>query len=381
MISRPITIFLSVAEASGDAHAASLIKALARRLPNARFVGAAGPKMAAAGCEVVVDLTAEASMLGGPVGRLGYYYHAVRKLKRAIRRIKPDVHIPVDSPAMNWHLAAAAKKAGAKVVYYIAPQVWAWAPWRVRKLARLTDRVACILPFEQRYLRDRGVRATYVGNPIFDYLGPRPETLPDLGAAWTDGTWRVALLPGSRPAEITGHMPGVVETARAIRRRWPKSHCVVPAHDEAGAQAIHAATKGTDIEVVVGQTHDVLANSHFAVAKSGTTTLEAAHYGVPMVVYYRVGRLSYNLLGRWLVRMPYFSLVNILAGYHLVPELVPWFGDAAPLKNLVMEVMDDYGWLFSCREALLDLVEPLRPGSVPCASDNAAELVLQSLGE
>jgi len=371
MISRPTTVFLSVAEASGDAHAASLIKALARRLPDARFIGAAGPKMAAAGCEVLADLTAEASMLGGPIGRLGYYYRAVRKLKRAT----------VDSPALNWHLAAAAKKAGARVVYYIAPQVWAWAPWRVRKLARLTDCVACILPFEQRYLRDRGVRARYVGNPIFDYLGPRPKTLPDLAAAWSEGTWRVALLPGSRLGEIVGHMPAVLETARAIRRRWPKAHCVVPAHDQAGAQAIHKAARGRDIEVVVGQTHDVLAGSHFAVAKSGTTTLEAAYYGVPMVVYYRVGRLSYNLLGRWLVRMPYFSLVNILAGYPLVPELVPWFGSPRPLKELVMEVMEDYGWLFQVRQSLLDLVKPLESAGGQSASQRAAQLVVETLGD
>ena len=142
MSERPLTIFLSAAEASGDAHAANLIRAIREASPGARFIGVAGERMAEAGCEVLLDLTHRASMLGGPLLRLGYYWRQVRRAKKAIRAIRPDLCIPVDSPAFNWHVAKAARKAGAKVLYYIAPQVWAWATWRVRKLARLTDRAA-----------------------------------------------------------------------------------------------------------------------------------------------------------------------------------------------------------------------------------------------
>ncbi|MBN1553224.1 MAG: lipid-A-disaccharide synthase, partial [Phycisphaerae bacterium] len=141
--SRPV-IFLSAAEASGDHHAANLIHALRKRFPDARFLGAAGPAMAAAGCESIIDLTAKASMVAGPLTNLRYYRRAVRLLQKAIREARPDILVPVDSPALNWHLAKAAKAVGVPVMYYVAPQVWAWARWRIKKVRRLTDHVACL---------------------------------------------------------------------------------------------------------------------------------------------------------------------------------------------------------------------------------------------
>ncbi|MCK4601825.1 MAG: lipid-A-disaccharide synthase, partial [Phycisphaerae bacterium] len=280
-----MTIFFSAAEASGDEHAAHLIRALRSRLPNARFVGAAGEKMAKAGCEVLADLTHNASMLGGPILRLGYWIRTVKSLQRKIKKIRPALHVPVDSPAMNWHLARAAKQCGSAVVYYIAPQVWAWASWRAQKLARLTDHVACILPFEEDYFRRRGVNATYVGHPLFEALPKRPEHLPDILSAWADGTWRVALLPGSRPGEIHDHAPAMVEVARKICSRWPAARCTFTARSEDSARILRRACRGQKMEISVGKTHEVLAESHFAVAVSGTVTLEAAYFGVPMVIF------------------------------------------------------------------------------------------------
>jgi len=380
MNERPVTIFLSAAEASGDEHAASLIGSLRRRLPEARFVGVAGAKMVAAGCEGLTDLTGRASMLGGPLLRLGYYVRTVRRLQKSIRDIRPDLHIPVDSPAMNWHLAAASRKIGTPVMYYIAPQVWAWAPWRVRKLARLTDHVACILPFEQEYLRHRGVDATYVGHPLFDSLPGRPDTLPDLLEAWMNGTWRVVLLPGSRPGEIRSHVPALLTVARAIRRRWPAAKCTLSAGSEKCAEIVRK-TCGDDeaIELAVGRTHQVLAEAHFAIAVSGTVTLEVAHFGVPMVIFYRVGRLGYSILGPWLIRTPHLSLVNILAGRRIVPELMPWHGSRRQLVEMVLEVMEDLGYLLETRQSLIDIVEPLRAPPPRSASDNAAALAVSLL--
>ena len=381
MNQRP-TIFLSAAEISGDEHAARLLVSLRKRIPDARFIGVAGEMMAAAGCEVVADLTQRASMLGGPLLRLGYYVRTLRRLKRTIRRVRPDVHVPVDSPALNWHLAAAAKKAGASVVYYIAPQVWAWAPWRVRKLRRLTDRVACILPFEQQYLRERGVAAEYVGHPLFDTLDARGEPLPDLSDAWLGGNWRVALLPGSRPAEIHNHAGALLEAARAIRRRWPNAECTFAARTERMAETIRRACAGGaegGIDLAVGRTREVLATAHFAVAVSGTVTLEAAHFGVPMVIFYRVSRLAYGLLGKWLIRTPHLSLVNILAGRKIVPEIMPWFGGIHQLTDMVLEVMDDVGYLHEARSELLKLVAPLELPGRRKACDNAAELIVKIL--
>jgi len=376
------TIFLSAAEISGDEHAARLLESLRKRIPDARFVGVAGEMMAATGCEVVADLTRRASMLGGPLLKLGYYIRTLRRLKRTIRRIRPDVHVPVDSPALNWHLAAAAKKCGASVVYYIAPQVWAWAPWRVRKLKRLTDRVACILPFEQKYLRERGVAAEYVGHPLFDTLDPRGGPLPDLSDAWLEGNWRVALLPGSRPAEINNHAEALLEVARAIRRRWANAECTFAARTEPLAETIRhacAAREENGIDVTVARTREVLAKAHFAVAVSGTITLEAAHFGVPMVIFYRVSRLAYGLLGKRLIRTPHLSLVNILAGRKIVPEMMPWFGSVGKLTRMVLEVMDDVGYLHEARDELLKLVAPLELPDRSKACDNAADLIVNIL--
>jgi lipid-A-disaccharide synthase len=379
MSERRLTIFLSAAEASGDLHASNLIRAIRRRQPQVRFVGLAGPRMAEAGCEVVADVTTQARMASVPLLRLGHYWRLVRRLQRTIRRLRPDLHIPVDSPALNWHLAAAAKDSGAKVFYYIAPQLWAWGPWRVKKLARLTDGVGCILPFEQAYLRHRGVHATYVGHPLFDTMPPRPEPPADLAAAWLDGAWRVALLAGSRPGEIAGHTPAFLAAAERIRRRWRNARCVFAAPTDACAEAIRRAGGG-DADIAVGRTRQVLAASHFAIAVSGTVTLEAAYFGVPMVVVYRVPYVRYHLAGRWLVRTPHVCLVNILAGRRVVPELVPWYGGRRALVEMVTEVMDDYGWLCEVRKDLMAITDPLRAAPPQTASDNAAQLALRTVG-
>ena len=381
MSAKPVTIFLSAAEASGDQHAANLITAIAQRLPSARFVGVGGPQMAAAGCELLADLTIKAAMLGGPILRLGYWIRLMARIKRSMKALKPDLHIPVDSPALNWHLAKTAKIIGTPVLYYIAPQVWAWAPWRVRKVARLTDMVACILPFEERYFRDRGVNATYVGHPLFDTLEPVEGPLPDLAEAWLEGTWNVALLPGSRGGEISGHIPALLDVAEAVRRRWSRAVCTITAHNDVGAKNIHTACKGrlpSHVEVVVGKTRHVLRNAHIAVAVSGTVTLEVAHFGVPMVIFYRVNAIGHKIVGPFLgISTPHLALVNILAGKRIVPELMPWYGRIKPVREMVLDVMEDIGCLYDMREAMREVTSSLR--TTPSACDNAADLAMEML--
>ncbi len=383
MSSGPI-IFLTAAEASGDHHAAELIRALKVRIPGARFVGAAGPAMAAEGCEVVLDMTQKASMILGPVANLSYYRRCVKTLSQAMAEIKPDIHVPVDSPALNWHLAKSAKKLGVPVMYYVAPQVWAWAPWRIKKVRRLTDHVACLLPFEEEYFNTRGVKATYVGHPLFDQLPPQrlAEDCPDLTQAWLDGKWRVALLPGSRPGEIKKHTGPLIRLAASIKKRWPEAVCTITAVNQSAADRVIAAAGWEELahaerpcDIVVGRTAEVLADSHFAVACSGTVTLEVAHFGVPMLVLFRASKLAYNLVGRWLLRIRNLSLVNILAGREIVPELMPWFGDEDELTTAVLDVMGDIGWLTSTRQKLLGLTGPLAMSREGGASANVADII------
>lgn len=380
---RAATIFLSAAEASGDDHAARLIESLRRKLPDARLVGVGGHRMAEAGCEIIADPTNRASMAGGPFLQLHYYHKLIKRIQKAIVDLKPDVHVPVDSPAMNWHLARAAKAVNSQVMYYISPQVWAWAPWRVKKMVRLTDQVACILPFEERYLRDRGVRATYVGHPLLDSLPPTPDSMPDLISAWQDGNWRVAMLPGSRPGEIRAHCPAQQAVAKAICRRWPNAKCTFTARDERSAELIRLACKGEELNIAVGRTREVLAESHFSLAVSGTVTLETAYFGVPMVIFYHTGplvRLLRRLAGKRIVPTPSFALVNILAGRKIVPELMPWSGRIPIVEESVMELMEDLGSMVEMRRELLAMIDTIRhrPNG-QSASDNAADLVVQSL--
>lgn len=382
MNDRPPTIFLSAAEPSGDLHAAGLIRSLRGRLGEVRFIGVGGEKMAAAGCEVIADLTARASMILGPFLRLGYYVHKVRRLSKAIADIRPDIFVAVDSPALNWHLSAAAKQVGSPVVHYVCPQVWAWAGWRIKRLKRLTDHVACLLPFEVPYLEHRGVPATFVGHPLFDCLQPRPDPMPDLIQAWADGSWNVALLPGSRSGEIRDHAPALLVTARAVCKRWPRATCRFTVGTEEDADSVRKACKwkrGQDdeIEVVVGKTSRVLAGSHFAVAVSGTVTLEVAHYGVPMVIFYKVGKMGWDAVGRWLIRTPYLTLVNILSQRAIVPELIPWHGRPQRIRDMALEVMQDLGCLLEARQRLLEMVAPLRADPPATAADNTADLIIR----
>ena len=394
MSKRSPTICISAAEASGDAHAARLIEALRERIPEARFIGIGGPKMIAAGCEPLLadmpDITRQASMVLSPLVRLGYYYRMVKRLQRAIAQIRPDIHIPVDSPALNWHLAKAARQIGAKVVYYIAPQVWAWAPWRVKKLKRLTDHVACILPFEQDWLRSRGVSATYVGHPLFDSLDERSDLPPDLISAWAEGNWNVVLLPGSRPVEIRNHARAMGAVGSAIVSRFPDATCTFAAGDQESADLIRKSLREEDlpnVQITASQTHQVLAASHFAITASGSITLEVAHFGVPMVILYRAGRLVYAALSPILLRTPHLSLVNILGsrapgnfpGKRIVPELMPWYGSVRELTDTVLEVMDDLGALLEMRERIMNLTEPLRVPPPASASGNAADLIVAVL--
>lgn len=377
-MTEPPTIFITAADVSGDAHAAGLIGALRLRRPDARFVGVGGQRMAAAGCELLAEPVRRAAMLTGTIAHLSYYARLIRTVARAMSRLRPDVHVPVDSPALNWHLARAARRRKIPVVYYIAPQVWAWAPWRARKLRRLTDAVACILPFEVPYLRARGVNAHFVGHPLFDAL-PAADP-PDLAAAAADGSWRIALLPGSREAEIRGHVPALVETMDRLARHYPKAEFAFTAFNDVAADLIRGLAGRDDLAVEVGQAAEVLSRSHLAVAASGTVTLEAAHFGVPMVIFYRASRLLYHLTRRWLVRTPHLSLVNILAGRRLVPELMPWSGDAVRLVAAVETMLQDVAALRRLRGSLQELVAPLRAPPPGTGADNAAALVVATMG-
>jgi lipid-A-disaccharide synthase len=371
------TIFLTAAETSGDMHAANLIRALAARLPNAKFVGVGGPQMRAAGCELLEDVVAHAAMGLDVFTKLPYYRRVIRQIAGAMRQLKPSVLVPVDSPGLNWHMAAAARKLGVPVMYYVAPQVWAWAPWRVKKLARLTDHVACLLPFEQDYLRSRGVAATFVGHPMFDHLPARPAARP---APPADGAWQIVLLPGSRKKEIRRHAAAMADAAGIIRRSWPKAEFHMALADERGAE-LAAAAAGGKVPLVVGQTYGRIAEAHLAIATSGTVTLEAAYLGVPMVICYKASRLLFAFFRHALASTRYLTLANILANREVVPELIPWLGSAEALAAPALKLLADPPALERISRELIAVSEPLREPLGKPACEATADLVMELIAQ
>lgn len=362
-IDRPLRIFISAAELSGDRHAAELIEAIRDERPSTLFLGVAGPAMQAAGCEVLEDFTTRATMLVGAVRLAGHAYKLVRQIGRLVREQRPDLAILVDSPALHLPMARHIRAAGCPVLYYIAPQLWAWAPWRIRKVRRRVDRMAVILPFEEDYFRQRGVDARFVGHPLIAQLrgeNPSPETVERFGRL---GRPLIACLPGSRRHVIEEVLPGQIAVARAIAGAHPGAGFVFSAADQAGANVIRSALAGERFSRTVevkGNRH-VLAAADFALCASGTATLEVAWHGVPMVVMYNGSKWGYRLVGRWLITTPHLSLVNILAGRRIVPEFMPYYTSVQPIID----------------EALAILKSPKRQATIRADLKN----VIQSLGE
>jgi len=336
-------VFISAAEASGDQHAAGLILAVRELYPEISFYGVAGPRMAAAGCEIIEDWTRRSAMLAGALRLVGRALGLFRRVGRLLKAAPADLVIVVDSPTLNLPIAKKAKAAGCPVLYYIAPQVWAWAPWRIRRVRRRVDRVACLLPFEEGYFSSRGVPAKYVGHPLIEQLQARK---PDMGAASelkTRGQPIVACMPGSRGHVIREVLPGQIEIARAIAERHGQAYFLFSAADEAAGEMLQATLKGESFRysIEVRRNAEVLAAADLVLCASGTATLEVAYAGVPLVIMYNGSRWGYRLVARWLIRTPHLSLVNILAGRRIVPEFMPYYTSTAPIAAEALDLLSN----------------------------------------
>ncbi|MDM8005726.1 MAG: lipid-A-disaccharide synthase [Phycisphaerae bacterium] len=336
-------IFISAAEPSGDRHAAGLVREIHRLCPHAEVFGVAGPEMQAAGCFAIDDLTSKSAMLVGAVRLLGHAWRMLRQISRILAASPADLAVVVDSPALHLPMAKRLKASGCPVLYYIAPQLWAWAPWRIGRLRRRVDRVATILPFEEEYFRQRRVNACYVGHPLIEQLaGYRPESslLDNLRGA---GSPVIACLPGSRSHVIGEVLPGQIEVARAVGRHYPRAAFLFAAADGRAATLIQERLPIADLNCRIEVAHlpEVLSAADFALCASGTATLEAACHGVPMVVMYNGSKWGYRLVGRHLITTPYLSLVNILAGRRIVPEFMPYYDSTAPIAAEAIDILDN----------------------------------------
>ncbi len=326
---KPVRILFTGFEPSGDDHASAVIAELLARHPEVEVFAWGGPKMAAAGASVVEETGRDAVMGVPGIGKILEHRAINKRIKAWLAEHPIDVHVPVDSPAANFPICAMARASGAKVVHLVAPQVWAWASWRVNKLRRLTSFVCCLLPFEEPWFREHNVRARFVGHPLYDH----PLDLAALDAAvarWSEGTPKIALLPGSRPAEIEANFPLLLAAFRRIASEHPGIAGVVAVARPETESVVYSMAGGAPwparLSVVSNQTDAAIRWADLCLVVSGTVTLQVARQFKPMVIVYKSSRLMYNLIGRWLVKTPFFSLPNLIAGRRIVPELVPHFG-------------------------------------------------------
>lgn len=308
-------VFFSVGEPSGDLHGANLIRALQQQSPGIQCLGFGGPRMADAGCELLADLTELAVMwFLRAIVNLPRFWALYRQASRSFRTQPPEAVVLIDYPGFNWWIARAAKRRGIPVYYYGVPQMWAWAPWRVRKMKRLVDHALCKLPFEAQWFRQRGCPATFVGHPYFDQLAGQA-----LDAAFLQDYARqpgplVAILPGSRTQEVVKNLPRFLETAGLIQRRIPETRFAIACFNDRQAQiAGQLLTEYVlQADILVGRTAELIHLSRCCLACSGSVSLELLFYTKPSLILYWTERWPLAIATRFFMKVKFISLVNLL---------------------------------------------------------------------
>ncbi len=323
-------VLISAGEASGDLYASRVVEALRARHPDAEFFGCAGPRMQAAGVRTVIDMRSIAVVgLVEVVRHIPRIWGQFRKLTQAALKERPEIAILTDAPDFHLRLARRLHRQGVPVVYLIAPQAWAWREGRVRTMRATIRKLLCIFPFEEDFFEQRGVPTTYIGHPLARMLKPSLDAAEFRKKFEIEPAARIlAILPGSRHGEVERHLPALIEAVKKISA----CHAITPILALPPGFGLETSTfreriQATSIKVIEGFTWDVLAQAELALAKSGTVTVEAALLGVPMVTFYRVNALSW-ILGRWLVRAPFLSIPNLVAGRRIVPEFDPACDDS-----------------------------------------------------
>lgn len=370
-----LSIMIVTGEASGDLHGANLAKALKELHPDIRLVGVGGQHMRAAGVDLVKGLH-RLDVVGVP-GPVMMWKGLVNMstLKRFFRRESLDGVVFVDNPSMNLRLARMASKLGHRVIYYIAPQIWAWGRHRINLIKRVVRRMIVILPFEETLYREADVPCSFVGHPLLDHVAQRYDAvglrkqlgLPAQGLI-------LGVLPGSRRSEIQSLLPTMLEAAGRIRESFPDLQCVIGQAPTVAEEWVNDVIdrQTVPVTVVPNQPVEVMAVADLLLVASGTATLQAALVGTPMILAYRVSRLTY-LLAKMLMTVEHVGLVNLVAGRGVVPELLQSEMTAERLSEEALRLLEDRTRYDHMRAALGGIRARL---GTPGASLRAAEVVL-----
>ena len=368
-------IFITAAEASGDQHAAELVRSLKQLDPSLEIEGLGGSKMAAAGVKLLEETVGKAAMGWRGALRALEASRWMELVSRRYRESRPDLHICVDSSAINLPFARLAKeKFGVPVLYYIAPQLWASREGRMTQMREFVDHVACIFPFEEAYFRSHGVQATFVGHPLFDELPVERTAGAGVGPRFPHAPPVIGIIPGSRRSEVEANLPHLIEVMDGIRREFSTATFLVPTTSASNSPVQELLRGRADVTVKQDGFDDLVPRCDLVITKSGTSTVHVAAWRVPMIVVYRINPLLWELVGRWVVRTRKIAMVNILAGQiDLVPEFIPWYGSNQPVTECALEFLRHPERLAAQREKLDALMAPI---DHPGASLNAARLAL-----
>lgn len=372
-------IFLIAGEASGDVHGANLVKAIKERRKNIFFSGIGGKAMLEAGVEIVVD-SKTLSVVGITeiFSKLPGIIHGLSVAKKNLKDLKPDLLILIDFPDFNLRIAAEAKKSNIPVLYYISPQIWAWRSGRVKKIGRLTDHVAVILPFEEHFYKNHGIPATFVGHPLLDeYMNHHFFSSKNTLTAFPKV---IGLLPGSRESEISRHLPVMLDAARILSVSLDEVSFIVSVAPGASRDVIETICSPyrnvLSIEMDDRSARSVFPKTHLVVAASGTVTLEAVISRTPVVIIYKVSPLSY-WLGKALIKVKHIGLVNLIAGKEIVPELIQDSASPENIADTVLNLINTPAAMDSMQNAFCDARKQL---GEPGASGRVADIALRIIG-
>ncbi len=377
----PEKIFIIAGEASGDMHASGLCKELVRRIPDVAITGIGGPAMADAGVDLLFPNSRLAVVgLFEVLSHAGPIFKAYRQVVSWLKRHRPGLLILVDYPEFNLLIASKAKKIGIPVFYFISPQIWAWREGRIKKIRCLVDRMAVILPFEKEFYSRHGMDVTFVGHPLIDRVKPNTDRTIFCRRHGIDhGLPLVGLLPGSRSGEIRRFFKIMIETGRLVKNSVPTAQFVIPVAPGVSQdllqfmeQEIRETLPAWDrdiFRIVQNETYDAISASDIILTASGTVTLEAGILGTPMIVMYKVSPLTYHL-GRRLIKVKYCSLVNLVAGREIVPEILQDEANPERLASELIQRLKDPERLAESMRQLLSLRNMLGHGG---AAARAAE--------
>ena len=333
-------IFISAGEPSGDEHAAHLVREMKLRDPSFHCDGFGGPKMREQGCRLLHEMTRHSVMgVFDVIPLLAHFRRLVKQTEAHLRDNRPDAVVLVDFPGFNWWVARAAHRLGIPVCYYLAPQLWAWAPWRIRRIRKWVDHVICTLPFEYDWYSSRGISATWVGHPFFDQVADRQLSQPTLEKLKSHGPHQqmFALLPGSRSKEIERNWPVMLQVAARVQEVYPEvrwtTGCYCTEHRQRCEELLHESGLGVKIEFETGRTSEVIEAADACLMVSGSVSLELLARRTPGIVLYRTSRIG-EYAARKGLRCRFITLTNLIADEEVMPEILSSGDPAADIDDI-----------------------------------------------